>query len=482
MNVQPTPSQSPIVVDMDGALVKTDMLVEGIAQALFQRPLALLAALPSMLKGRAAFKEAIAAIAYVDPRQVPVREELVTYLRAAREAGRPIYLYTAGDHSVAEAVAGRLQLFDGARGSRTGHNMKGPKKLAAIQADIGFHFTYAGDSHADLPVWRAASGIILSGAPGNVARKARLLPAPIEAEFPPEPAGIAAWVQALRLHQWSKNLLIFVPLILAHTYGDLRAILACLAGFLLLGLGASGTYILNDLSDITADRMHRTKRERPFAAGRLPVIQGLIVAPLLILGALAGGLALSPGFGGLLFLYFVLTLGYSFGLKRVAMLDVALLGALYTIRLMMGTVLAGGAVSPWLLVFASFFFFSLSLAKRHVELIKAAEMPPGSVIPGRGYLSSDWPLTLAIGTASCAAAILVLVLYLVNDAMPQGAYSASHYLWAAPVLVALWTLRVWLFAHRGDLHDDPVAFAIKDRVSLALGAILAVFFTLAVVA
>ena len=285
------------------------------------------------------------------------------------------------------------------------------------------------------------------------------------------------WMKALRLHQWAKNVLVFVPLLLSGHFRDALLIGEALLGFLIVGITASGTYIINDIVDVRADRLHRTKKDRPFASGELSVRQGAIVGPLLIVGGLAAAYAISPGFAQVLAVYLAATLAYSLRLKTVAFLDVVLLAWLYTLRLLMGVALAASTYSPWLLTFSMMFFFSMSLAKRHVEVTSGEQE---GEIAGRGYQKSDGPLTLAFGVSSTVASLLIMTLYLMEEAFPSNIYGQPEALWIVVPLIGLWTMRVWLLAHRGELDDDPVAFALTDRVSLAMGALLAATFAWAV--
>jgi 4-hydroxybenzoate polyprenyltransferase len=279
------------------------------------------------------------------------------------------------------------------------------------------------------------------------------------------------WLSALRLHQWAKNLLVFVPLVLAGGLLTPGPLFRQLAGLVLIGVCASGAYILNDIRDLEADRAHPTKQLRPFADGRLAPRSGVIVAVVLILLGLTGAAALSPAFAAWVAVYMVGTLAYSMWLKRLAIVDVAALAGLYTLRLVMGAALAAVPLSEWLAIFAITFFFSLSVAKRHVEIVKAAAGAPGP-IAGRGYRTQDAALTLTLGVAAAMTAFLVMVLFVVFQAFHQANYVRPEFLWSAPFLTFLWIARVWLFAARGELDDDPVVFALKDRVSLALGALV----------
>ena len=321
--------------------------------------------------------------------------------------------------------------------------------------------------------------MVIAGASRRVALRARRTGTPLEAEFAAGGGSrLKRWRKALRLHQWSKNALVFVPLLLSGDPTNVKGLIRCVIGFVLIGVSASATYLINDLGDLENDRRHRTKRGRPLASGDLPLAQALVAAPVMIACAVLGAILLSPSFALALLAYLTITLGYSFRLKRVPLMDVMVLGGLYTIRLVCGTLLAGVVFSPWLLTFSMFFFFSMSLAKRHVE-VSHATSPPNERLPGRGYRPTDAPLTLNMGVATSAAAMLVIVQYMMAEAFPSDVYRLPGMLWAAPILLGIWISRIWLLAHRGELDDDPVAFAVKDPISLGLGVLLGVFFLLA---
>jgi 4-hydroxybenzoate polyprenyltransferase len=286
-------------------------------------------------------------------------------------------------------------------------------------------------------------------------------------------------LRALRVHQWAKNLLIFVPLFVGHGYGDPAKAVAAALGFLVLCALASATYMINDIADLKSDRAHPTKRWRPFASGALPVAAGFTAAPIIIIVALAAGYMLSPGFAAALLAYCIVTLAYSFGLKRVPLLDVFIIGLLFTLRIVMGSEVADLGHSPWLLSFAFAFFLSLALAKRHGEVLRAARIDAGE-IAGRGYRGDDWPITLSFGIGTGLVSVIIMLLYMTNDAAPSGFYRQTAWLYAIPILVSLWLMRVWLLSHRLELQDDPVVFALKDGVSLVLALLVAVVFWLAV--
>ncbi|WP_417482289.1 UbiA family prenyltransferase [Maricaulis sp.] len=468
----------PLAVDLDETLLLVDTSVEAIVDAALHRPLDFLLALPTLAKGRPAFKQAMFDIAELDVEALPERADLVEYLWQQHSAGRVIILVTATTQPVAEAVAARFgNLFSAVYGTRDGVNLKGENKAAFLTRTCPGGFVYVGDSRADLKVWARASGMAFAGASNDVVRAAQRNGQPVEAVFANKPRGIGAWIEALRIGQWVKNVLIFVPVLLSGLYLVPEAWVQSVLGFLLLGIAASGTYLINDLVDLPADRRHRTKRARPFAAGRLNPALGLVVAPALILTALLCSFLLAPLFSIALLVYLTGSLVYSFGLKRVVMLDTVTIASLFTLRIALGAFAVGAALSEWLMVFSVFFFLSLALAKRHAEILHAR---PGERVRGRGYRAEDAPLTLAFGVASGTAAIVILFLYLIEDAFPSGFYSQPGLLWLAPVLMALWIMRIWTLAHRAELEDDPVSFSVRDRTSLLLAGALAASFALAV--
>jgi 4-hydroxybenzoate polyprenyltransferase len=468
----------PLAVDMDHTLLRTDLLMEGVAFCLFHRPLALLAAIPRLLVGRPAFKHAIACAAPIDPASLPLREDLMSMLREQRAKGREVHLVTAADEEAAQAVAAHVGVFASVIGSKGRRNLKGRTKRAALDRRFPDGFAYAGDSPADIPVWRGAKSAILVGVSPATAAEVRASGVRIEAELPSARDGMSAWARAIRPHQWVKNLLVFAPILLAHAVSDSDALLSVTAGFFLLCLAASSGYVLNDLADLASDRRHTTKKARPFASGEASVGKALILAPLGMLAACGLGFAVSTGFGLSLLAYVAATTVYSMGLKRVIFLDAVILGLLYTLRLVMGAEAAVVAHSQWLLTFAMFFFVSLSLAKRHVEVLRLVEREAPTAA-GRGYRAEDWPLTLAIGASAGAAAVLILVLYLMEEAFPAYAYPRPIFLWTAPLAAAMTLGRIWLKAHRKELDDDPAAFAVRDPLIGALASLLVIAFALA---
>ncbi len=469
----------PLAVDMDGTLLRTDVLAETIVAGLFRRPWAVIVAVACLPAGRARFKSAMARIAPIDVTCLPVRESLVAFLRAEKSQGRTIHLVTAAAAEPAARVAEKFGFFDDVHASTESLNLKGAAKLEYLRGLFPGGFAYVGDSRADLDVWSGADNLVIAGASRSVADRARGLGKPVQAEFDVgSESGTGRWRSALRLHQWSKNVLIFAPLLLGARIADPSAWASCVAGFLALGTAASATYLINDLADLEADRRHRSKRLRALASGDIPVLLALGVALIMLAAAFSASVFIGRSFTLALTFYLALTLSYSFWIKRAPLLDVIVLAGLYTMRLICGTMLAGSIFSAWLLTFSMFFFTSMSLAKRHVE-VSSASTSSLDTLPGRGYRPADAPLTLSIGVATSVAAVLIIVQYLITEAFPSRVYAFPAALWAAPLLLSLWVCRIWLFAHRGELDDDPVAFAVKDKVSLALGALLGLAFVVA---
>jgi 4-hydroxybenzoate polyprenyltransferase len=470
----------PLVVELDGTLSKANSTAEAMVMALLRRPSDFFAILAAFAKGRRAVAERLTRLGYVDAESLPLRRDFLDYLERERASGRELHLAASAMQPVADAVAARLGIFGSARGSENGVELRGDAKLHHLQQRFPNGFSYAGGGEDDIPVWRGATSIVTVGASPATQRTAERLGPPIEREFPPARRSLRDWIRALRLHQWSKNLLLFVPLLLAHKYGDLAAFMQVAAGFVAFGCVASGTYLINDLSDLKADRAHPTKRFRLVARGDLGAMSALLLALALIAGGLIGGALLGLGFAGLLVLYVAMTLAYSLHLKTVPIFDAFLLGSLYTIRILMGSVVIHVTNSPWLLSFTMFSFFSLSLAKRHLEIVRATEAGVGGKLPGRGYAGSDAPLTLSFGVSASLCAILILFFYVTNDAYSTNLYAHPHWLWLIGVWVFLWFARIWLLTHRGELNDDPVLFAVRDPLSYVLGLLVAGTFVMAV--
>lgn len=288
-------------------------------------------------------------------------------------------------------------------------------------------------------------------------------------------SSISAFVKSLRPHQWIKNILIFIPMLLAGKAGDSSVWLNSLLGFIGFTLVAASMYLVNDVRDLPLDRLHWSKKNRPIARGDLSVTAALTGA---VLGILAGfACTLMTGFAAfaVAFSYMALNAAYSLQFREIAIFDVLVLASLYTLRLVFGVYVASVTLSPWLLVFSMFIFTSLCFAKRHTEIEK--QRGHGETInAGRGYVIADAPFILAFGIASAAGAVLIMILYLIEEAFNADFYSNPIWLWCLPPILFLWLGRIWLFAGRNKLDDDPIRFAISDKTSLALGGAMVIAF------
>jgi len=454
--------EAPLAIDLDGTLLKTDLLYESVFALLGRQPLFAFMLPIWLLRGRAALKREIARRVELDFEVMPWDERVLELARNA--AGkREVVLCTASDQHLAEAAAKQLGGFDVVLGSDGAHNLSGSRKAKALCDRYGERgFDYVGNAHVDLKVWRHARKAIVANAGSGLANAAARV-TEVETVLPATGGGPKQWLRALRLHQWLKNVLVFVPLLAAHRVMDPKAVLATALGFLAFGLCASGVYVLNDLLDLASDRHHPRKRSRPFAAGKLSLLHGALASPLLTVVAFALGAWLSPMFLAALASYFVLTLLYSLWLKRRVMVDVIVLAALYTMRIIAGAVLLATAPSFWLLAFSMFLFLSLAILKRNTEL-RAMLMLGKEKTKGRGYQVEDLALLLAFGAASGYQAVLVLALY-INSTASEKLYRHQEVLWLLCPLLLYWISRAWMIAHRGLMRDDPVIFAATDRVS-----------------
>ena len=457
-------SDKPLCVDLDGTLVRTDTCAESILALLARNPFLLFPMLAWLARGKAYFKARVAERTSFNASLLPYSSELLEYLRSERARGRRLALATASDESVARQVEAHLHLFDEVIASNGDVNLAGSKKLEALEARYGKGgFAYAGNARVDVPIWREADHAILVNTRRSIQRKLERDRVRIARVFPAPKSALRGLIRALRPHQWAKNLLIFVPLVFGHKLGDIQRLKEAAVAFAAFCFCASSVYVLNDVLDIEADRKHHLKRTRPFAAGEIPVGAGLAAVPLLLGLSLAIS-GFSPYFTGYVAGYFVVTLGYSMFLKRLPIVDVLLLAGLYTLRIMAGGAATDVVISPWLLGFSMFLFLSLALVKRYSELRALGD--------ARGYTASDLPQLSSFGTASGYIAVLVLALY-INSADVRILYSRPLLLWMVCPLLIYWISRVWLLAHRGELHDDPVLFALKDKISYVTGLLVA---------
>lgn len=450
----------PLAVDLDGTLIRGDIFFESILKLLFASPLSVFPLLRWLLRGRAFAKARLAERYPVDAAHLPYDERVLAWLKQERGKGRVIALATASDRAAAEAVADHLGIFDAVFSSDGETNLKSTRKGERLAAAYPHGFVYAGNEGADRKVWRRAARIVVANAPRALANEAAQR-FEIERVFERETNGVLAFIKAIRPQQWTKNLLVFVPMIAGQGWMSAEAWGAACLAFAALSLTASSVYLVNDASDIDADRRHPRKRRRPFAAGDLPPAVGLVAAGALCVGGLA--LSALAGVLPLALLYLVATTLYTFQLKRIALLDVFVLAGLYTIRIVFGGAATGYLASDWLLAFSCFFFFSLALVKRVAETRDMAARGGGE-LSRRGYSSDDTNILTVMGVSSGFIAALVLALYLQDDAN-AAQYREPFFLWGLPAACVMLICRFWLKASRGEMHDDPILFAARDRSS-----------------
>jgi len=462
----PEPDLAPLVLDLDAALP------EGLAWelglfAVRRRPSSLPSILVRALRGRWTGQTASREIAADDAGRIRLDPVWWAAALQARAEGRPVILLTAEHAELAERLRRAHPFMSDIVVVPGCDAVAGLARTAAVRARCRTGFVVLDASRASGPWARA-------GVPYRP-----LEPLPAVSSGPASRAGV--WIRALRLHQWAKNLLVFVPLVLAGQALDPSSWGQAMLAFVAFGLAASSTYLLNDLHDLGPDRAHPSKRHRPLASGRLTIPHALAASGLGLIAC--GGLALAAGPAGLATIaaYLALSLAYTFAIKRQMVVDVVTLAMLFSLRLVGGIAFCGVASSAWLLAFSMFVFTSLAFGKRFIEIEQMARAGLTEVA-GRGYRSQDAPVVLALGAAASAGAVLILSLFIVEASARTTFYVHPELLWAAPVALFVWLGRIWMLCGRGELRDDPVEFALTDRASYGLGLVVVASFTLACLA
>lgn len=450
----------PLVLDLDQTLLRVDCMQEGLMLALRRGRGG--AVLGAAFGGVSALKAvAGATLTEADVESFPAHAGVVAMAEREHALGREVVLATASDVRAATLVAARFPFIDATMATENGRNLKGATKADALVARYPGGFLYAGDSAADRAVWAKSAGAIVVG-DRRVAGGAML-------RLPGAPHPLRVARRSMRVHQWAKNALVFVPQLIGGRVGEIDSWALAVLAFVALSLVSSATYILNDLLDLAEDRRHWSKRRRPLASGDIGIVRAvLVMAGCAVFGLTAAAIA-GPAAFGVLLLYVAISLAYSLRLKRVALVDRTILAGLFTLRLGLGIAATGVRLSWWLIVFSMFVFLSLSLAKRLTEVQRMAQHGHTRAL-GRAYVAADAPLLLALGIAAMMSAVLIIVIYLIAEAFLQAFYVHPQLLWGVPVLLFLFLGRIWLLCHRGELDDDPVAFAVRDRASLICGA------------
>jgi 4-hydroxybenzoate polyprenyltransferase/phosphoserine phosphatase len=471
--VEEVSAHVPLAVDLDDTLIRSDLLVESAFAHLGHYPTDIGKLLGALFRGKAAFKAHIAAATEIDAAQLPYDSCVIGLIEEARAEGRPVYLASASNELYVRAVAAHLDLFNGWFASSAFENLSSEKKAALlVKAFDERGFDYIGNDADDLSVWTKARRRIAIHPSTAVKRKLLALD-PAAVILRRDGSWLRSWVKLLRVHQWVKNALVFVPLVTAQQF-NLVSLGEALAAFFAFSLAASGIYIINDLVDLDADRKHHTKKHRPLAAGAIRARDAIIVAPMLVTAAAAGAFLLAPWFGAVLLGYLALTTAYTFVLKRKMMIDVVTLAMLYTLRVVGGAAAIAVPISEWLLAFSMFMFLALALIKRYTELAGRVDANM-SELSNRNYRKVDLDIVAALTASAGFNSVTVFTLYISSDTVSK-LYTHPQVLWLICPILVCWIGRILMLAHRRLVDDDPILFAVKDRVSIVtvvmIGAIL----------
>ncbi len=466
-------SEKPLCVDLDGTLIHTDLLHEAVFM-LLRMNLLYVFMLPLWLaRGKANMKAQIAKRVMPKAESLPFNLTLLDWLKDQRDAGRELILATASHHRYARAVADHLNIFHSVEATDDTVNLSSSAKADRLVERFGAGgFDYAGNSRDDFKVWDKANRAIVVGEESDAIRYSKNAHADRLIEQPGK-SRLRIWMKAIRVHQWLKNTLLFVPAILHFDMFDTLTAIHLVVAFFAFSFCASGVYLINDLIDIEVDRKHKTKQHRPIAAGKLSVSDAVFAAICLFASSLFMSTSLPLAFTGILALYFAITSLYSFVLKRLLLIDVLTLAGLFTIRVMAGSAAIGGMVSTWLLAFCVFFFLSLALVKRFVE-ISGQLTSTGRAGSGRGYQPVDLETLGQAGMTSGFASVVVLALFIDSPLIAQN-YHNPQLIWLVCPLVLYLLMRIWVLARRNEMNDDPVVFLMTDwrsQIMIFAGALV----------
>ena len=466
-----------IAVDLDGTITLTDTFHESVIALIRNKPLFLLLLPLWLARGIAFLKLKVAENTLLDVTILPYNFPFIDWLREQKASGKTIIFCTAANESIALAVAKHLNIFDDVIASNANTNLKSAKKRRALEEKYGERgFDYAGNSAADVEVWAGACHAIVVNASSALHTKMTRI-ASVSHTFPSESVRLSHWCKALRVHQWVKNLLLFVPILAAHHFGNVQSLTTLLIAFMSFSLCASSVYIINDLLDLESDRQHLRKKNRPFASAKLTIAVGIAIVPLLISLSIALGVMVGKDFLIVLILYFLITIAYSLVFKNVVLVDCLILASLYTVRIIAGAAAASLSLSFWLLSFSIFIFLSLALVKRYAELM-VQDQAGKSFMHGRGYIISDASLLQTFGVSSGYISALVFALYMRSEDI-LSLYVKPTAIWLFLPILLFWVSWVWLKASRGEMHDDPIIFAAKDKASLIVAVLTTLVFAYA---
>ncbi|MBU3563629.1 UbiA family prenyltransferase [Polynucleobacter sp. Tro8-14-1] len=461
----------PLAVDLDGTIIRTDLLLETANIFILKNPIHIFKVLIWLFKGRTILKEKLAVFSEINASLLPYNKSIVSWLKEQHFLGREIILITASTDLLALSVGGYLGIFKKIFGSSQKINLKGIKKKELLIEKYGVGgFDYVGNERADIPIWEVCNtAYVVNPSPRFIFELKKIKP-DIEVLKDNRPFIGKSITKVLRPHQWIKNILIFIPLFAAQEYGNPINLFQTMIAFIVFCLTASSAYVLNDLIDLKNDRYHCSKKNRPFASGDLSILMGWVLWPILLIFGLAISVNFLPkSFIYIQLCYLFLTLLYSFYIKKLVIIDVLALAILYTLRIIAGIAATGVPLSFWLLTFSIFIFLSLAFIKRFSEIKSAHDIGSDKAIKGRGYLTDDLEVVSSMGVSAGFISVLVLALY-IQDVHTASLYKSPEVIWLVCPMLLMWVSRIWLISHRGEMHDDPVVFALKDRFSQLFAA------------
>lgn len=469
----------PLCVDLDGTLINTDMLHESLVYVIKKEPLLIIGLIFKLIfNGKAGLKRWVASKYDFDASTLPYNEDFLSFLKLERQKGRSLILCTASDNIIAIKIANYLSIFDEVISSDGLTNLSGINKADFLVKKFGKKsFDYAGNSNIDLDVWKFSNNAIIVNASNNTKRRVKKI-CNIENIFELSRITFRDWVRALRIHQWLKNTLIFVPFLAAYQLSDASDWGILLLAFLSFSLCASSVYLINDLLDLESDRKHPRKRNRPFAKGLIPIYLAIITASIILIISFVVASFVGSHFLKWLAFYLFLTFIYSFKLKQLVIVDSIILAILYTLRMVAGASAVDISLSFWLLAFSIFLFLSLAFVKRYAEL-KIQSSNSSHKVHGRGYYIEDLNLIQSFGVSSGFMSVFVWAFY-INSPEIQVLYARPEWVWGNIPVILFWISWLWLRAGRGEMHDDPIIFAVKDKVSLISGMLFISFLFLGV--
>ncbi|MDA9566374.1 UbiA family prenyltransferase [Planktomarina temperata] len=451
-----------LAVDLDGTLLRSDMLHESFWSAFSSNISTPFVSLFAMTKGKAFLKQYLANASNIDPGTLPYNEVVLNYIKEWKKRGGRVALVTASDQGLARKIAEHLDLFDEVHGSDGILNLKGEAKADFLKDRYGDgQFCYIGDSAADVSVWKHSNKAITVNASKSVQRRAELCSVDVE-NLQNNSISLMSYAKQLRPHQWIKNCLVALPLCAAQQFEG-NAFIASLLVFICFNLIASSIYVLNDLLDLSADRLHIRKRNRPLASGDVPLLHGAILCIGLLTTGFYVAASISFSVVTVMLIYFAITTAYSLRLKREIIIDIFVLACLYTTRIIAGAVAAKIEISVWLIAFSIFFFLSLAAVKRQAELVDSISNQQEK-INGRGYRADDLPIVSMIAMAAGFVSILVMALYIQTPEVAN-LYNQPEFLWGVCVILLYWVTNTIMIAQRGQMHDDPIVYAAKNRQS-----------------